>query len=164
MFDRFRPYFSVFVSGLPAMFVVPLTIRLYRYPFALVSYRIVRFYLCLIALLRNYLPLRINPFGNVGCNVPTALGYISADNYCAHTIPRTPVGSSKPTHDCPDEISGPDFLLCSSGPNLTFRNLSSNVACHWQWEPELYLFSMPCIWDVCNDHNNGFCERNCEER
>ena len=37
MFDRFRPYFTVFVSGIPAMFVIPLTIRLNRYPSVLVS-------------------------------------------------------------------------------------------------------------------------------
>jgi hypothetical protein len=37
LFDRFRPYFSLFISGLPAMFVLPLMIRLYRYPCALVS-------------------------------------------------------------------------------------------------------------------------------
>jgi phosphatidylinositol glycan class U len=37
MFDRFRPYFTVFVSGIPAMFVIPLTIRLHRYPSVLVS-------------------------------------------------------------------------------------------------------------------------------
>ncbi|KAL9188289.1 hypothetical protein ACHAXT_006667 [Thalassiosira profunda] len=32
VFDRFRPYFTVFVSGIPAMFAVPLMIRLHRYP------------------------------------------------------------------------------------------------------------------------------------
>ena len=37
MFDRFRPYFTVFVSGLPAMFIIPLMIRLHRYPSVLVS-------------------------------------------------------------------------------------------------------------------------------
>lgn len=37
MFDRFRPYFTVFVSGIPAMFVIPLMIRLHRYPSVLVS-------------------------------------------------------------------------------------------------------------------------------
>jgi phosphatidylinositol glycan class U len=37
MFDRFRPYFTVFVSGIPAMFVIPLTLRLHRYPSVLVS-------------------------------------------------------------------------------------------------------------------------------
>jgi phosphatidylinositol glycan class U len=37
MFDRFRPYFTVFVSGIPAMFIIPLTIRLHRYPSVLVS-------------------------------------------------------------------------------------------------------------------------------
>eukprot|EP00804_Cyclotella_cryptica_P017029 CCRYP_003281-RA/>CCRYP_003281-RA protein AED:0.10 eAED:0.10 QI:315/1/1/1/1/1/3/44/640 len=37
MFDRFRPYFTTFVSGLPAVFVVPLTIRLYRYPSVLIA-------------------------------------------------------------------------------------------------------------------------------
>ena len=37
MFDRFRPYFTVFVSGLPAMFIIPLMIRLHKYPSVLVS-------------------------------------------------------------------------------------------------------------------------------
>ena len=37
MFDRFRPYFTVFVSGIPAMFAIPLMARLYRYPSVLVS-------------------------------------------------------------------------------------------------------------------------------
>lgn len=37
MFDRFRTYFTVFVSGIPAMFLIPLTIRLHRYPSVLVS-------------------------------------------------------------------------------------------------------------------------------
>ena len=37
MFDRFRPYFTVFVAGVPAMFVVPLTLRLYRYPSVLAA-------------------------------------------------------------------------------------------------------------------------------
>ncbi|KAL7536325.1 hypothetical protein ACHAWF_005437 [Thalassiosira exigua] len=32
VFDRFRPYFTVFVSGIPSMLVVPLVTRLYRYP------------------------------------------------------------------------------------------------------------------------------------
>ena len=37
MFDRFRSYFTIFVAGLPAMFVIPLTIRLHRYPSVLAS-------------------------------------------------------------------------------------------------------------------------------
>jgi phosphatidylinositol glycan class U len=37
MFDRFRPYFSVFVSALPSVFIIPLTIRLYRYPSVLAA-------------------------------------------------------------------------------------------------------------------------------
>mmetsp|Transcript_8789 Transcript_8789/g.21333 ORF Transcript_8789/g.21333 Transcript_8789/m.21333 type:complete len:655 (+) Transcript_8789:61-2025(+) len=37
MFDRFRPYFTVFVSGIPAMFFIPLAIRLHRYPSVLVA-------------------------------------------------------------------------------------------------------------------------------
>ncbi|KAL3810524.1 hypothetical protein ACHAXA_009448 [Cyclostephanos tholiformis] len=37
IFDRFRPYFTVFVSGIPAMFAIPLTIRMYRYPSVLAS-------------------------------------------------------------------------------------------------------------------------------
>ncbi|EJK49947.1 hypothetical protein THAOC_31125 [Thalassiosira oceanica] len=37
MFDRFRPYFTVFVSGLPAMFIVPLMIRLHKYPSVLAA-------------------------------------------------------------------------------------------------------------------------------
>lgn len=37
MFDRFRPYFTVYVAGVPAMFVIPLTIRLHRYPSVLTA-------------------------------------------------------------------------------------------------------------------------------
>jgi phosphatidylinositol glycan class U len=37
MFDRFRSYFTVFVAGVPAMFILPLTIRLHRYPSVLVA-------------------------------------------------------------------------------------------------------------------------------
>ena len=37
MFDRFRPYFTVFVSGVPAMFIIPLISRLFRYPSVLVA-------------------------------------------------------------------------------------------------------------------------------
>lgn len=37
MFDRFRPYFVVFINGVPAMFLIPLLIRLHRYPPALVA-------------------------------------------------------------------------------------------------------------------------------
>jgi len=37
MFDRFRPYFTVFVGGIPAMFAIPLTTRLYRYPSVLAA-------------------------------------------------------------------------------------------------------------------------------
>jgi phosphatidylinositol glycan class U len=37
MFDRFRPYFTIFVAGVPAMFVIPLTIRLHRYPSVLAA-------------------------------------------------------------------------------------------------------------------------------
>eukprot|EP00574_Skeletonema_japonicum_P009606 CAMPEP_0201737540 /NCGR_PEP_ID=MMETSP0593-20130828/42634_1 /ASSEMBLY_ACC=CAM_ASM_000672 /TAXON_ID=267983 /ORGANISM="Skeletonema japonicum, Strain CCMP2506" /LENGTH=586 /DNA_ID=CAMNT_0048231533 /DNA_START=77 /DNA_END=1833 /DNA_ORIENTATION=+ len=37
MFDRFRPYFTVCVAGVPAMFVIPLTIRLHRYPSVLTA-------------------------------------------------------------------------------------------------------------------------------
>ena len=37
MFDRFRPYFSVFVGTLPAVFIIPLTIRLHRYPSVLIA-------------------------------------------------------------------------------------------------------------------------------
>lgn len=37
MFDRFRPYFSVFISGIPAVFIIPLTIRLYKYPSMLIA-------------------------------------------------------------------------------------------------------------------------------
>lgn len=37
MFDRFRSYFTVFVAGIPAMFVIPLTIRLHRYPSVLAA-------------------------------------------------------------------------------------------------------------------------------
>ncbi|KAL7535290.1 hypothetical protein ACHAXR_006391 [Thalassiosira sp. AJA248-18] len=37
MFDRFRPYFTVFVSGVPSMFVIPLMARLHRYPSVLTA-------------------------------------------------------------------------------------------------------------------------------
>jgi len=37
MFDRFRSYFTIFVAGVPAMFVIPLTIRLQRYPSVLAA-------------------------------------------------------------------------------------------------------------------------------
>ena len=37
MFDRFRPYFTVLVGGFPALFVLPLAMRLHRYPTVLVS-------------------------------------------------------------------------------------------------------------------------------
>ena len=37
MFDRFRSYFTVFVSGVPVMFILPLTIRLHRYPSVLTA-------------------------------------------------------------------------------------------------------------------------------
>lgn len=37
MFDRFRPYFSVFIGALPSVFVIPLTIRLHRYPSVLAA-------------------------------------------------------------------------------------------------------------------------------
>ena len=37
MFDRFRSYFTVFVAGVPAMFILPLTIRLHRYPSVLAA-------------------------------------------------------------------------------------------------------------------------------
>jgi len=37
VFDRFRPYFTVFVSGVAMMFAIPLTTRLYRYPSVLVA-------------------------------------------------------------------------------------------------------------------------------
>jgi len=37
MFDRFRPYFTIFVAGVPVMFVIPLTIRLHRYPSVLAA-------------------------------------------------------------------------------------------------------------------------------
>jgi phosphatidylinositol glycan class U len=37
MFDRFRPYFSIFVGALPSVFVIPLTIRLHRYPSVLAA-------------------------------------------------------------------------------------------------------------------------------
>lgn len=36
-FDRFRPYFSFFVGILPTVFIIPLTIRLYRYPSVLLA-------------------------------------------------------------------------------------------------------------------------------
>jgi GPI-anchor transamidase subunit U len=37
MFDRFRPYFTLFVSGVPTMFIIPLISRLFRYPSVLVA-------------------------------------------------------------------------------------------------------------------------------
>jgi len=37
MFDRFRPYFTVFVAGIPAMFAIPLMTRLHRYPSVLAA-------------------------------------------------------------------------------------------------------------------------------
>jgi len=37
MFDRFRPYFVVFINGVPSMFLIPLMIRLHRYPSAFVA-------------------------------------------------------------------------------------------------------------------------------
>jgi len=37
MFDRFRPYFTVFVGGIPAMFAIPLVTRLHRYPSVLAA-------------------------------------------------------------------------------------------------------------------------------
>ena len=37
MFDRFRPYFTVFVAGIPAMFAIPLMTRLHRYPLVLAA-------------------------------------------------------------------------------------------------------------------------------
>jgi len=37
VFDRFRPYFTVFVSGISMMFAIPLAIRLYRYPSVLAA-------------------------------------------------------------------------------------------------------------------------------
>eukprot|EP00985_Skeletonema_marinoi_P025667 scaffold19079_cov96-Skeletonema_marinoi.AAC.1 len=37
IFDRFRSYFTIFVAGVPAMFVIPLTIRLHRYPSVLAA-------------------------------------------------------------------------------------------------------------------------------
>ena len=37
MFDRFRTYFTIFVAGVPAMFVIPLTIRMCQYPSALAA-------------------------------------------------------------------------------------------------------------------------------
>mmetsp|Transcript_7925 Transcript_7925/g.13118 ORF Transcript_7925/g.13118 Transcript_7925/m.13118 type:complete len:610 (-) Transcript_7925:970-2799(-) len=37
MFDRFRSYFTLFVAGVPAIFVIPLTIRLHRYPSVLAA-------------------------------------------------------------------------------------------------------------------------------
>ena len=37
MFDRFRPYFTVFVAGIPSMFAIPLMTRLHRYPSVLAA-------------------------------------------------------------------------------------------------------------------------------
>lgn len=37
MFDRFRPYFTVFVAGIPTMFAIPLMTRLHRYPSVLAA-------------------------------------------------------------------------------------------------------------------------------
>ena len=37
LFDRFSAYFTLFLGGLPYILIVPTTIRLYRYPEALVS-------------------------------------------------------------------------------------------------------------------------------
>jgi hypothetical protein len=40
LFGRFRIYFSLLLGGIPYMLILPLTIRLYRYPFALVRERL----------------------------------------------------------------------------------------------------------------------------
>jgi hypothetical protein len=45
LFDRFHDFFHIMVTGLPYLTVAPLTIRLHRYPIALVSH----FYLCMTA-------------------------------------------------------------------------------------------------------------------
>ncbi len=153
MFDRFRPYFSLFVNGLPAMFVLPLTIRLYRYPCALVS--------TFLSISQGFLRIHLTPdrltTENKGSNIPTALGNISAHYNSSHTYAWPTFGSSKPTHYCSHEISISHFLLRTSGSNITFYNLSSNVACDWKWKSQLYIFSVPRIWDVCNDSKYGFC-------
>ena len=39
LFDRFHDFFAIMFSGLPFLVVAPLTMRLHRYPMALVSYR-----------------------------------------------------------------------------------------------------------------------------
>lgn len=39
LFDRFHDFFAIMFSGLPFLVVAPLTIRLHRYPIALVSHR-----------------------------------------------------------------------------------------------------------------------------
>jgi hypothetical protein len=44
LFDRFRTYFEFLITGLPYILVTPLTIRLHRYPEALVSLSSLQYY------------------------------------------------------------------------------------------------------------------------
>ena len=37
LFEQYRTYFAVLIGGCPFLLLIPLTIRLYRYPMVLVS-------------------------------------------------------------------------------------------------------------------------------